>query len=402
MEYAFLTMLIPKQVQSEVERLSVKNMQDAANTLQWNIYNGLCNNLGLNVKLFNVLPIGSFPQYYKKIFVHRFVFSTDYGEGNINIGFCNVKFLKNFFQVSKIFSDLKKWCASSDDEKVLFVYTLSAPFLSAVMKLKKKYPKIKVCSIVADLPDMLNLSSHRSFIQKKFEQWLANRAYKNMTCIDYYVLLTKYMAEPLGIKKPYIVMEGIAEDKLVVERRGEKIQDLKTILYTGTLHEKFGALDLVQAFMRIPDKDYRLILCGIGDSEEKIIKAQKMDARIQFRGKVTHEEACKLQSEATVLVNPRKNNEAFTKYSFPSKTMEYLSSGTPVIAYKLDGIPEEYNGYINYVSDNSPEAMADKIRQICEMPESVRQEMGARARQFVLSQKNCIEQTKKILDLLKE
>lgn len=402
MEYAFLTMLIPKQVKSEVERLSVKNMQDAANTLQWNIYNGLCNNLGLNVKLFNVLPIGSFPQYYKKIFVPRFVFSTDYGEGNINIGFCNVKFLKNFFQASKIFSDLKKWGASSDEEKVLFVYTLSAPFLSAVMKLKKKYPKIKVCSIVADLPDMLNLSSNRGFIQKKFEQWLANRAYKNMACIDYFVLLTKYMAEFLGIKKPYIVMEGIAEDKLVLERSGEKIQDLKTILYTGTLHEKFGVLDLVQAFMRIPDKDYRLILCGIGDSEEKIIEAQKMDARIQFRGKVAHEEACKLQSEATVLVNPRKNNEAFTKYSFPSKTMEYLSSGTPVIAYKLDGIPEEYNGYINYVSDNSPEAMADKIRQICEMPESIRQEMGARARQFVLSQKNCIEQTKKILDLLKE
>ena len=38
-------------------------------------------------------------------------------------------------------------------------------------------------------------------------------------------------------------------------------------------------------------------------------------------------------------VNPRQNNEEFTKYSFPSKTMEYLASGVPVVAYKLDGIP---------------------------------------------------------------
>lgn len=37
----------------------------------------------------------------------------------------------------------------------------------------------------------------------------------------------------------------------------------------------------------------------------------------------------KAQSESEILVNPRNDNNEFTKYSFPSKVIEYLGSGTP-------------------------------------------------------------------------
>ena len=52
-DYAFLTMLIPKQIEREVDKLSIGNMQTAANALQWKIYNGLCENLERNVVLLN-------------------------------------------------------------------------------------------------------------------------------------------------------------------------------------------------------------------------------------------------------------------------------------------------------------------------------------------------------------
>lgn len=47
-----------------------------------------------------------------------------------------------------------------------------------------------------------------------------------------------------------------------------------------------------------------------------------------------------ISKNADVLVNPRQNDDEYTKYSFPSKNIEYLMTGNAVMAYMLDGIPE--------------------------------------------------------------
>ena len=100
------------------------------------------------------------------------------------------------------------------------------------------------------------------------------------------------------------------------------------------------------------------------------------------------------------MVNPRQNNEEFTKYSFPSKTMEYLSSGIPVVAYKLDGIPDEYDQYIQYVADDSIESLKKKLVEVCEMTREERQELGNIGRNFVLMKKNSTIQVRKIREMI--
>ena len=57
-------------------------------------------------------------------------------------------------------------------------------------------------------------------------------------------------------------------------------------------------------------------------------------------GCVTNDEIVRLQCEATLLVNPRPSDKEFCKYSFPSKTIEYMASGTPVLMTKLPGVPD--------------------------------------------------------------
>ena len=161
-------------------------------------------------------------------------------------------------------------------------------------------------------------------------------------------------------------------------------------------------MNLVNAFSQIEDPDYRLVICGIGDSERAIMDAAKDDSRISFLGQLPRNEVIEWQKKATVLVNPRQNNEEFTKYSFPSKTMEYLSSGIPVVAYKLDGIPDEYDQYIQYVSDDSIESLKKKLVEVCEMTRKERQELGNIGRNFVLMKKNSTIQVRKIRTLVNE
>ena len=399
MKYGFLTTLVPQNLEQRVRQLSKHNMQDAATALQWNLIEGFHQNLQQDIRLFNILPIGSFPQYYGKMFVETCNFETPFSKENRNIGFCNVKLLRKYHQPLCVYRELRKWCAADQEERTLFVYTIDNTFMQAVSNLKREFPNLNVCAIIADLPDMSSLSEKKGMLEKYFIANQASKAYANISCVDAFVLLTKRMVDYIGIEKPWIVMEGIASKTKTVEPGHA---EHKTILYTGTLHKRFGVITLVESFRKIQGEDYRLVLCGVGDSEPEIRKQAQMDRRICFMGQVTREEALRLQQEAMVLVNPRQNNEEFTKYSFPSKTMEYLASGVPVVTYKLDGIPDEYDAYLNYVEDNSPESLAAKLVEICNLDEDTRKEMGQRGAEFVLKNKNAVAQTKRILSLLKD
>src|SRR5690606_15738320 len=146
----------------------------------------------------------------------------------------------------------------------------------------------------------------------------------------------------------------------------KKPSKIKSILYTGTLNKKYGILILLEAFELIKKDNYQLWICGAGEAEEDITKISANDHRIKFFGRVSRKEALRLQRKATVLINPRKSEEVFTKYSFPSKNMEYLLSGRPTIAYKLPGIPAEYEEYMFFIEDETAQGMAKKIIEACE------------------------------------
>lgn len=399
-DVVFLTMMIPDTLKKEVARKSSCNMQDAADALEKHIYEGLSENFRVEPHVVNILPIDSFPQYYKDAIVKEQLFVLGARKDHVNLGFCNIKLIRNGFIEHSIQKNLLSYYQKHniDGKKVLIVYSATASFLRAIKKVKMVYPDIVVCDIVADLPALTNLSNRKSMLLKAFIETSARQAEKALVCVDCFVLLTRQMADYLKIDKPYCVMEGIASPEAPGTQEPEA--DKKIIFYSGTLHEKFGVMNLVHAFQTISSEKYELLICGVGDSERAIKVASEKDSRIHFLGKIPREQVLEWQSKATVLVNPRQNNEEFTKYSFPSKTMEYLSAGVPLVAYKLDGIPNEYDPYICYVKDNSIKSLANTLESVCEMSKDDRAAIGRIGREFVLKNKNSKVQTKRIIDLI--
>lgn len=397
----FLSHLIPKECNEEVECCSKKNMQDAANALQWHLLNGFSYHLEQQIDVLNLLLVGSYPQYYKKPFVRKQSFESGGKQKGISIGFCNMKYIRRFSIERNLYTQIKRWCeANKHNTRTIIVYSLHPIMLKVLMKMKEQDPSICICAIVADLPNMMNLSSKTDMIHRLAQKKFSGDAFSYIKCVDKFVFLTRQMSDYLHNEKPYCVVEGISTDwfeNICVEK--EK-SDIKTILYTGTLHRKFGVLHLVEAFEKIKKPDYRLVICGAGDSEAEIRAAARRDSRIQFMGQCKRMEVLKLQKQATVLVNPRMNIEEFTKYSFPSKNMEYMSSGTPLVAYKLDGIPDEYKDYVVFVEDNETETLAKALMRVCEASEEERAAFGNQAKHFVLENKNEILQTRRILDLI--
>lgn len=397
---AFLGGLFPKNLEGEISEKSKVSIQSAANALQWNIVDGLDQNNYLPVKIINSMYIGSYPRYYNNPFINTESFSHTDGANDINVGFINLFIVKHFSKYRRAKGYLRRWALEGSDKKILIGYALTAEFIACMRYIKRINPAIKTVMVVPDLPEYMNTSKKETLVYHVLKSAESSYILNNLSYVDGFVLLTKYMKDALGIGENYVVVEGIATDSFGrIDYDAKIFTGNRCILYTGTLNKKYGILNLIEAFKMIPYENYRLILCGSGDSERQIREKTLADKRIIYKGLICREEALRLQQEATVLVNPRLNNEEYTKYSFPSKTLEYLCSGTPVIAYKLDGMPDEYDDYIHYVGDDSPASLREKIIEICESDRKERLAFGERAREFMLEYKNKKIQTKKIIEL---
>ena len=401
LDVLFLGRLFPREKEQEIKGKMKTGMQDAANALQWNIIDGFEENDFGTMKIVNYLPVDAYPNGYTDKFIEDFSFShTDkYNEGDINIRCCNLFGIKRFINIFYFKKHIKKWAKQkTDKQKVLFSYTANSMFLSLARLAKKVNPDIQVACLIADIPEYSTVSVLTGF-KKLYHDYEVRKTASLYGVVDKFILLTEHMAERLGLKAPFIVMEGIATTN-EVEFDGQQDYD-KYILYTGLLNKRFGLCNLVDAFSMIDDEKVKLILCGTGDAEDYIAQKQKEDNRIITLGRVDRVKALQLQKGAAILVNPRQNNEDFTKFSFPSKNLEYLSSGTPTVAYKLDGIPDEYDDYIIYPADDSVEALRDELVRLLDMSEDERRVLGETAKSFVCANKCKKSQAKRIIDFLR-
>jgi glycosyltransferase involved in cell wall biosynthesis len=216
--------------------------------------------------------------------------------------------------------------------------------------------------------------------------------------MDGFIFLTKYMAgkfrldrKPIELVEGCVDPEGDAPHNAAVLRGPERI-----VMYAGGLAAAYGVRMLVQAFMSIKNPNYRLWICGRGEMEAEIRQSAKEDPRIAYSGVLANPEVLRREHRATVLVNPRPSHSEFAKYSFPSKNLEYLGTGRPVILCRLPGIPEEYFDYVYPLEDESVHGMATLLHEVLEKPDEELDAFGRRARAFVLENKNYKKQGEKI------
>lgn len=101
------------------------------------------------------------------------------------------------------------------------------------------------------------------------------------------------------------------------------------------------------------------------------------------------------------LITTRKGHEEYTKYSFPSKTMEYMASGTPTIMYKLPGLPIEYEEYLVLLPDNSQETLTAILKQWGSKTQAELYEFGEKAKRFILENKNSEIQASRLMNFIK-
>ena len=398
----FVGGLFPEYVYDDIINASRGVVQYAADSLQKSILVGL-SELVDDCEIVNLPFIGSYPMRFRKLFIRTTKFDFTSGGKTIkgeNVRFVNLTGYKLYSRYKSLRHFLREKISSLKENRgvVLLVYSVHTPFLKACVEVKKENPNVRIIQIVPDLPEFM--SPKKTKFRSLCERYNSKIQCKLYEAVDGYVLLSKYMSEKIPVNgKPWVVMEGIYNEVEDFEIH-ESSSNEKYILYTGTLAKRYGILNLVKAFRLCKDLKCKLYICGDGDARSEIIQQANIDKRIIYCGQVKREYAIKLQKKATLLVNPRTPEGDFTKFSFPSKTMEYLASGIPTLLYMLPGIPEEYYKYCFCLSDMSILALADKIKEIISMDERTLKEKGKKAREFILKEKSPYKQVSKIVSLI--
>jgi len=260
---------------------------------------------------------------------------------------------------------------------------------------------VKVIGYVADIPQMYH---HQTSLKQPFYKRILKSIY-SITSIYYdgYILLSDYMNEHVNTKgRPYIVIEGIVDDDIYLKQNEGKNEKggIKAYMYAGGLYEKYGVKMLIEAFKTKPLMDLELWLFGKGELEGYI--NENADERIKFFGYQENEFVVQKQREASFLINPRPTNEDFTKYSFPSKIMEYMVSGTPVISTKIKSIPAGYWDYIIPIETESIEGIKEVLNKTSKLSEFECERIGRLSRDFVLKNKNGLTQGNKVIQWLQD
>lgn len=255
--------------------------------------------------------------------------------------------------------------------------------------------RVKGCrcaGIVTDLPDMLGGS--------RFSRGFANYVIRH--CTDY-VLLTQAMNDYLNPKgKPYVILEGHA-DITMEERKPSPEQkgDRRICMYAGGVSRQYGLSNLVEGFRAAKLPNTQLHIYGPGDYVQELEAIAAEDPRVFYGGMLLSSEVVEKEMEATLLVNPRPTHEEYVKYSFPSKTMEYMSTGTPVLTTVLPGMPREYYPYVYFIEDETAGGVKKALEEVLAHSDAELFEKGCAARKFVLEGRNNVVQAAKILDMLK-
>jgi glycosyltransferase involved in cell wall biosynthesis len=157
------------------------------------------------------------------------------------------------------------------------------------------------------------------------------------------------------------------------------------MMFAGGVNHWNHIQALLDFMARNRDSNLRLWIAGAGAQVKLVKDAAANDRRIVFYGQLERDALFKLYAQADVLLNLRDMGDPALAYHFPSKLLEMLVMGKPVITSSTNHAKESY-GHICKVIDKI-EQLDEAVGELRKMTADERCEYGKRARVWMLANK---------------
>jgi glycosyltransferase involved in cell wall biosynthesis len=241
---------------------------------------------------------------------------------------------------------------------------------------RKQTPILHVGFEITKESKIRSKHSIKNKILERFFHFSGTMALRYSQGMYVYTEALKNYIQEHGIYNNRIFVVPIAVDLDLFGREHERdltlinelgLKDKKVIVYTGEITPLHGILDLVKAMHIVNSKIKDAVLVIVGDGSalleiKEYVNKNKLH-NVIFVGRVVREKIQKYHSIADVLVIPHIRR-IDSELIYPSKLLECLASGKPVVASNLKAIANVVGDNAVLVEPEKPEAFANGILRL--------------------------------------
>ncbi|MBW2662626.1 MAG: glycosyltransferase [Deltaproteobacteria bacterium] len=185
---------------------------------------------------------------------------------------------------------------------------------------------------------------------------------KTLSAASGFVFLSYWGFKNCPLPKPKLHLDGGNEgwygDIVATHNQNKQV-----LLYAGK-YTIYGGVDIMaEALLLIKTKNVEIWLCGKGDSPF-IKRLYDNDPRVKKLGFVSNDELHQLHQRADLFLNLRPADIDDNRMIFPSKILNYLSYGKPVVSSRTAGLSQEYSRFLQVPRNDTAKAIAEKIDEV--------------------------------------
>jgi len=333
---------------------------------------------GVEVDLLSAAPVSNYPSSSHLVWpMKRFV---ERGATGLLLPFVNALVLKHLTRfvacvvlgTRRIRRHRSQW---------LLVHGVHSPFLWYAIYARRR-TGVRLAAVLSDPPGVMRRSDGRvARSLKRIDIGVTKGALRHFDAV---IALSEPLADDFAPGVPKLLMEGLFMASTAdIDVRPEPVERPR-IVYAGGLMAEYGVLNLARAVSE-SDMDVTLELYGRGDAAEELSELSRRDDRIGIPVLLEPTELARRYRGARALIQPRQPDQDFVRYSFPSKLIEYMSTGVPVVSTRLPSIPSDYSPHLLWAESATPFGLRQAIGRCLALTPEEAERLGRGAAEFVTS-----------------
>lgn len=350
-------------------------ISQAGNLCQLGLINGFANTKVELIQLISYYPNRIFPAG-KRLYVYGNELTLPSGINLYALSYLNLPGLRalmvNVGVLVKVFRKARR-----GDVVLFYNVTIPSGLLCILFRLIRG---MHCFAMIYDIhvPGQTVPNSWRWRFEYWKHKWLLPR-------LDGVIAITSKILSDFNCADNGIVVEGgvaTTLDAVVFSSLG-KPSSTFTMVFAGRLNNDNGIELMLQAIQRLPNAELRMVIAGSGPLSDRVKMAAEKDPRITYLGMISHSEVTALYQGAQLLMCIRITKQLNTGYFFPSKLIECLATGVPVLTTRVAGGSFDPAEYAYVVDEESAQGVAARILEIVQNDAALNFATGKKAQLFI-------------------
>ncbi|MEI7984656.1 MAG: glycosyltransferase [Armatimonadota bacterium] len=207
--------------------------------------------------------------------------------------------------------------------------------------------------------------------------------------VDGLLIANQAIVDDFAPNRHSLLLEGGVMESLVhrFENHPREQDTTFHVVFAGQLSVLNGVTLLLDALNLLEMPNLRVSILGGGEFANVAKEAAEKDPRITYCGLRPHEDVLKHYEQADLLLNLRRTDFQTQRYVFPSKVVECLATGRPLLTTCTGHVEKEFGDMVFLLRDESPLALAEAIRSLSKMTKQNREMVGTKAQRHVMEHK---------------